>query len=169
MRINVLGLGESLSELPISTDIRIGVNDIDARIKCDYVVCVDRPNLFNKERFTSIVNSECFKFYSQTDEWKPYFSNFEKIQFSKGARGNLNDIDNTFPFSNNSTFVAVVLAYKLGATEISIFGADFNTHPNFKDAGLEIVLKDFKRLFDFLKSKGIKINVTKQSKINEII
>lgn len=167
MKVNILGLGESLKEFTPNGGITVGVNDINKHFEVDYLVCVDRPNRFNYERLETMTNSNA-KFLSQCSEWSNIVKNFEHIKLSAGARGNLNDIDNSFPFSNNSTFVAVCLAYKLGAKEISIFGADFNTHPNFKDNGLEMVLKDFKRLFEFLKSKGVKINITKQSRLNGI-
>jgi len=102
------------------------------------------------------------------EEWKRIMPTFELIELSKG-RGNLNDIDNTFAYSNNSVFVAVVLAYKLGATEINIYGADFNTHAAFNGNMLLATLDDFKKLFDFLKEKGIKITVSKGSKLNQIL
>jgi len=83
------------------------------------------------------------------------------------GRGNLNDIESErFCYSNNSTFVAVVLAYKLGATKINIFGADFNNHPNLDT---KTVLIDFKKLFDYLKGKRVEITVTKGSQLNKLI
>ena len=91
---------------------------------------------------------------------------FELIKLNSG-RGNIKEIESeNYCYSNNSPYVAVVLAYKLGATTINIYGVDFNTHKNFKDNMLLAAIKDFKVLFDYLKSKGIKINVTKSSKLN---
>lgn len=168
MEIDVLGLGESLKEFKPSGNITIGVNDIWKHYQTDYVVCVDRINAFTVERLRTIMKSKPKKFLTHLDEWERIMPTFELIELSKG-RGNLNDIDNTFAYSNNSVFVAVVLAYKLGATKINIFGADFNTHAAFNGNKLLAALDDYKNLFDFLKEKGIKITVSKGSKLNQII
>lgn len=168
MKVSVLGLGESVNEFKPNGSITIGVNDIWKHHPTDYIVCVDRINAFTVKRLRTIMFSKPKKFFTHLEEWKRIMPTFELIELSKG-RGNLNDIDNTFAYSNNSVFVAVVLAYKLGATEINIFGADFNTHAAFNGNMLFAALDDFKRLFDFLKDKGIKITVTKSSKINQIL
>jgi len=125
MIISVLGLGESVNEFINNGSTTIGVNDIWKHHKADYVVCVDRINAFTVNRLSTILKSKPKKFLTHLEEWKRIMPTFELIELSKG-RGNLNDIDNTFAYSNNSVFVAVVLAYKLGATEINIYGADFN-------------------------------------------
>ena len=168
MIIDVLGLGESIADFKDSSNITIGVNDIAKYWQTDYTVCVDRINAFEVCRLSTIIKSTPIKFYTHLEEWKRIMPTFELIELSKG-RGNINDIENTFAYSNNSVFVAVVLAYKLGATEINIFGADFNTHKAFNGNMLLAALDDFKKLFDYLKEKGVKINVTKSSKLNEIL
>lgn len=168
MIFSVLGLGESVNEFINDGSITIGVNDIGKFHKVDYIVCVDRINAFTVERLKTIMKSKPNRFFSHLDEWKRIMPTFELIEFSKG-RGNLNDVDNTIAYSNNSVFVAIVMAYRLGASEINIYGADFNTHPNFNGNMLSAALDDFKKLFDFLKDKGIKITVTKSSKLIECL
>ena len=166
MIINVLGLGESLKDFKQDGSITIGVNDIWKYHKTHYIVCVDRINAFSVERFKTIHHSKPIKFLSHLEEWQPLMPTFELIKLNSG-RGNIKEIESeNYCYSNNSPYVAVVLAYKLGATTINIYGVDFNTHKNFKDNMLLAAIKDFKVLFDYLKSKGIKINVTKSSKLN---
>jgi len=164
MEIDVLGLGESIKEFKPNGNITIGVNDIAKYFKTDYLVVVDKPERFTKKRLETIVNHRC-KMFTHLKEWLPY-RKVNLIQLAYG-RGSLNDIETErYCYSNNSTYVAVVLAYKLGATKINIFGADFNSHPTLNT---QTVLIDFKRLFDYLKGKGIEITVTKQSRLNEVI
>ncbi|MBV1952567.1 MAG: hypothetical protein KUG64_10300 [Cycloclasticus sp.] len=168
MKVDVLGLGESLQSFVPSDNFRIGVNDIHKHHEVDVVVCVDRISAFTPERFESISKSTHSKFYTHHEEWKGQVKNVQMINLS-GPRGSIKGIETQdVPYSNNSTFVAVVLAYKHGATEINIFGADFNTHPNFMNNKLEIALKDFKQLFDYLRSKKVKINVSEGSKLRSL-
>lgn len=158
MKLNVLGLGESLKDYKKDGCITIGVNDIHSRIKTDYVVCVDVQKAFNGKRLKTIQNTKCKGFYSQCDEWKN-IPNFNKIEFNRG-RGLIDGLDShKFCYSNNSTYVAVILAYKLGATEIVIWGADFVTHPNFKGNSFDRVIEDFRKLNAELKRKGVKLFV----------
>jgi len=167
IKFDVLGLGESLKEYKPSGNKTIGVNDIWKHYSVDYLICIDRPSGFSKERFKTILNSKPIKFFSHLEDWKIYNPNFE-LMILTSPRGSLDNIEGTgICYSNNSMFVAVVMAYKLGAKEINIFGADFNTHPNFQDNKIHTTLKDFKKLFLYLKSKGIKINISKGSKLNQ--
>ena len=166
MKIDVLGLGESLREYKPSKNKTIGVNDIFKHHKVDYLVCVDKPNRFTKDRLKTIIDSDVEKFYTHLNEWSKLKTRTQIIKLN-GIRGSLKGIEeDAVCYSNNSTFVAVVIAYKIGATQINIFGADFNTHPNFKNELLETALNDFEKLFDYLKSKGVEINVSKGSRLN---
>jgi hypothetical protein len=164
MTIDVLGLGESIKEFTPKGNITIGVNDVAKHFVTDKLVVVDKPEKFTKERLQTIVDHRCIM-YTHLKEWLPY-RKVKLIDLAFG-RGNLNDIESErFCYSNNSTFVAVVLAYKLGATKINIFGADFNNHPNLDT---KTVLIDFKKLFDYLKGKRVEITVTKGSQLNKLI
>lgn len=167
MIFDVLGLGESLKEFQLSENLTIGVNDIAKYHHTDYFVCVDRPRKFTETRLKNIINNRG-EMFTHLEEWLSY-RDCNIIELTNG-RGLLDDLDsNLVCHSTSSTYVAVVIAYKLGATEMNIYGADFNTHKAFNGNMLESTLKDFKLLFDTLKNKGIKINVTKESKLNLIL
>lgn len=165
MKVDVLGLGESVKSYFNMGNITVGVNDIFKYHPVDFLFVVDRPHRFKKERLQTIINSKPEKFCSQLEDWSSLVDNFELIELGTG-RCNLNEIGSRFPHSNNSTFVAVVAAYKMGATEINIFGADFNDHPSLN---VDTVLKDFKKLFEFLQKKGVKINVTSISRLKKLL
>lgn len=169
MKIDVLGLGESLKEYKPSKNKTIGVNDIFKYHKTNYLVCVDKPSRFSKDRLKTILESEVDKFYTHLNEWSTLKIRTQIIKLN-GARGSLKGIEeDSVCYSNNSTFVAVVIAYKMGAKQINIYGADFNSHPNFKDRLLDVALDDFKRLFEYLKEQDVEVNISKGSRLNEVI
>lgn len=156
--IHVLGLGESLEEFKPDGNTTIGVNDIHSRFNSDFVVCVDHPNAFSAERAKTILKTKCKGFYSQCKEWSS-IPNFNLLNLS--AKSNLDylDSEDSVCYSNSSPFVAAVLAYKFGANEIVIHGADYRTHPNFKSHSLERVRLDFKELNKQLLKRGVKMYV----------
>lgn len=152
MTIEVLGLGESLSEYRDNGNITIGVNDIHSRIKTNYVVCVDTFEPFSKERLNTILNTECCGFYTHLDCWKSV-KNYTPIELHRVA-----SLDSElFRYSNNSPFVACVLAYKLGATKIVLWGVDMNTHTAFKGNNFERAVKDYKQLKEDLFERGCEL------------
>lgn len=154
MTVDILALGETLSEFKQSENITIGVNDIHSKIKTDFVVCVDSPKAFKGERLESLKATNCKGFYSQVEDWKN-LPNFNLIEFNLG-RGLVDGLDNDkFCYSISSPYVAVILAYKMKARNIVLYGADYQTHPNFIDDRIQRVLKDFKTLRIALNKRGV--------------
>jgi hypothetical protein len=153
MTIEVLGLGESLSEYKPNGNVTIGVNDIHSRIKTNYVVCVDNFEAFSKERLNTILNTKCCGFYTQLPCWKSV-ENYTEIKLHRLA-----EMDSElFRYSNNSPFVACVLAYKLGATKIIIWGVDMNTHHALsKSNSFERAVKDYIKLKEDLFKRGCEL------------
>lgn len=169
MKFDVLGLGESLSSYVNKGNQTIGVNDIWKRYPTDYLCVVDLIEKFTPDRFETIKNSKPKKFFCHLVEWHQHVSNFQQINLSPG-RGLLTNLDsNLICYSNNSTYTACVLAFKLGAKELYLYGCDFNTHKNFKDKNLEKTLKDFKLLYKTFYNRGIRMYVTKESKLSQFI
>ena len=99
-------------------------------------------------------------FWSQLESNKEYVNNFTLIELARG-RGVLDDFDsNKFVYSITSPFVAVHLAYKLGAKNIVMWGVDFNTHPNFDTDSLRNrALKDFGNLRKELNKRNVNLYV----------
>lgn len=167
MIIDVLGLGESLKDYRPSKNLTVGVNDINKYYRTNYFVVVDRITAFSPDRLNNIVNHKA-ELFTHLDEWSDLRS-INLIELANG-RGSLKDLDSDLIcYSNNSTFVACVIAYKLGAKVINLYGADFNTHQNFKDSMLEQTLKDFYNLNLEFKKRGVDFNATKQSKLYQIL
>jgi hypothetical protein len=170
MKINVLGLGDSLEHYVPDNNITIGVNDIHKHIKTDYVVCIDHMTAFSKDRLEVIMKTKCKGFYSQIVDWGLIIPNFKFIEFNTG-RGLLHKLDNDkFCYSNNSPFVACILAYKLGAKEIILHGVDLIDHPHIKGNSKEKALLDYKNLNKALKSRGVKLFVgSKDSSLSNFL
>lgn len=173
MTVDVLALGESLSDYKHTGNITIGVNDIYSRgIKTDYLVLVDPPGRFEPDRLKSILDSKPKYFYSNNIEWSSMVSNFRHMKLSN-IRYSLKDLDEPYiyPYSNNSAFSACVLAYKIGAKEIITWGADFNTHAVLSKPETKQRIKDtFKDLRKALNIRGVKLICgSKESILSEVL
>lgn len=165
MKINVLGLGESLLNYTPTNTVTIGVNDIYKHFKTDHIVCVDKPNRFDINRQQIIRESTAKTFFSQLDEWKSLVNNYKKIEFAIG-RGKFDELDSDkICFGCSSPLVATVIAYKMGAKEIELFGVDFNTHPNFVDNVLNRAIREFVTLKKELDKRGVIIKTQPQSRL----
>lgn len=173
MIIDVLGLGESLSVYKPSDNISIGVNDIYKYHKTDLIVIADPPSKFTEvDRYQTIIESVDAKaIYSPFLKWKALLPKYVFMQLALG-RGTLTQLDeeDIFCYSNNSAFMAVVLAYKLGATQINLYGADFNSHATLSTMQCrERILNDFSNLNKEFVKHGVELRVTKQSILSEIL
>ena len=144
--INILGLGESLKTYIPNGEITIGVNDIIRFHPVDFLVLADPPKVFKGERLRNICKG-IYRVYSHYSEWSLYFRNFEKISCAPG-RATLSALGtNLIPKSNNSTFIATCLAYRLGATEIILYGVDFLGHKTLSQpATLKVAVENFRDL-----------------------
>jgi hypothetical protein len=137
--IHVIGLGESAKHFKPDGHLTIGVNDVEG---CGRNVCVDRPSVFNTERLKAIESLKVDLFFTHLEDWN-YLPRVKKIKLKNIAAHN--DRWNDFiPSSNNSPFVACGVAYHFyGATEIKLWGVDFNDHPNIKDEMREQSVRDY--------------------------
>jgi hypothetical protein len=158
MTIHVIGKGESKEFFKHDGNITIGVNDVNKWIKTDHIVVVDPMDAY-KEEHETYRNSNAM-FWSQLEDNRNYVKNFTLIELARG-RGVLDEFDsNRFVYSITSPFVAVHLAYKLGAKNIVMWGVDFNTHPNFDTDSLRNrALKDFGNLRKKLNERGVNFYV----------
>lgn len=157
MKIAVLGLGESLSGFKTDGyDLTIGVNDIWARVQTDIVVCVDKPEVFNEDRIETIIFCKPSKFYTHIETWE-LFREINRI-YLQNVPSKLASIHN-LPHSNNSTYVAAVMAYWHGANQIDMYGVDFINHPKLSRKYMfEKATRDFKELRQLMAFKGVQLN-----------
>lgn len=156
MIVNVIGLGDTATEFKPDGNLTIGVNDVQC---CDAKVCVDRISAFTQERFRKIINPyPKAGFFTQLHEWDLNQQKHVNIILLKAVHAHNNRWNEFIPSSNNSPFVACGVAYKFfGATEIRLYGVDFNDHQNINGAMREQSVKDFILLQKILNEKGCRI------------
>ena len=146
---HILGLGESLIDYleRKPEGFTVGVNDIVHYIEPDYLVVIDRPNLFAPHRLKAILETDCKGFYSHIDSYKDQ-PNFRKISLSPISHARIHGKEKIY-HSQNSPFVACQIAMQLGATECVLWGVDMNTHHTLQGNGaVRKAVADFKALIN---------------------
>ena len=160
MIVNVIGLGATAQEFKPDGSLTLCVNDTNRL--CDYRVIVDRYSAFSDGRQFSLMYNLAERtksgVFSQLTEWDILkYKNFTHIDL-KAVHAHNNRWNEFIPSSNNSPFVACGVAYKyFNATEIRLWGVDFNDHPNINGAMREQSVKDFQLLQKILNEKGCRI------------
>jgi len=165
--IHVLGLGPSLSHYKPDGNTTIGVNDIWKYHKTDYVVCVDMPKRFDCGRLRTIVDCSPKEFYTC------YPRDWSGLRDNKGLnlaplRGSVDTLTdkNQICFSNNSAFVATVMAYHLGAKRIILHGVDFTDHKNLSEPiAQKSAIDHFTKLFFALDRYEVKLMVSSKDSL----
>ena len=168
--INILATGPSLGRYKPSEEITIGVNKIVMTHEVDHLVIVDVLASFPAPVISKIRTRPFKEFYTHLpNEWKGTVKKLNHI-FLYNLRGGVDLDSDKYCYSISSPFVAVHLAYKLGATLIDIYGADYNDHPSFTDKD---ILKQIKTHFALMQrsliQKGCSMRVTKESMLSEFL
>ena len=183
-QIDVFGYGETLAFHQNTGNTTIGFNHICAHKQCDYVLILDRPyEIKSKEpdHYKQILKSRPNSAFLVFDNnWNKLLRQpVINIGLAK-ERSSLEEINSfstyyNLPYSYNSAFVACVIAYRMGATQINIWGCDFNTNTDanviFNGRPMnEINIDDFRNLYEVLSKNGCKMFVgKKQSRLSEFI
>lgn len=167
-RALVLGLGVSTKQI-VGKDTRdlitIGVNDIGSIYTPKYLLTVDMSSRFQPQRSMAIRDTEAEYLFTHIEEWKKATRLMDKVvSFKLGARSlqNINNIG-VLDFSNNSPYIAIILAYQMGCREIGLLGVDFTenhchmqdgTHELMRANRIQEIEKDYLRLSEVLKANG---------------
>jgi len=162
MIIEIIALGESKNQYQRNENQTIGVNDVFSFMPVDTLIIIDPPNRFSEERKKIILSSTPKEFLVSFKEWQSLRSDAAMLKLCSG-RGSLKELDtpNVYCYSNNSAFVACVVAYKKGAKKIIMHGADFKNHPALcKINNFARVLSDFKNLRTELQKRGVELFVS---------
>lgn len=180
----IIGCGNSANQIKgkdLSDLLTIGVNDVGLIYWPNFLLVVDYPNKFEGKRLKLVREAESDYVATQIRDWKIKDSN-KKVMFELGGK-NLKFLDkdkypNTLDYSNNSPYVGVIMAYKMGCTKIGMIGVDFTPNHFYKDDGDHILIekkkekvikRDYKILYKELSKKKIKIyNLSKDSIIDTI-
>ncbi|WP_127995381.1 glycosyltransferase [Piscinibacter defluvii] len=122
--ILVCGCGRSLHTLPRDHGLAtIGVNDIGRLFDPDYLVVVNPPGQFRDGRFRWVRESRAKALFTQL-ELGPVAP--PVVRFRLGRFGGTATGPDTLDYTQNSPYVAVLLAAHLGAARIGLIGVDFD-------------------------------------------
>jgi hypothetical protein len=123
-KIIVCGCGTSLEQIRGQHEdyITIGVNDVPAMFDPTYLLITDHPGRFYGPRKELIQKSKARYLFTCTSGWR--HSNL--VHFDLGTK-ELRNLDSNSKIDHflNSPYVAVSLAYKMGAKNIGLLGVDF--------------------------------------------
>ena len=139
----------------------IGVNDIDALFTPEYLCIVDPPLAFSDERRKTVENSKSKYLFTP----RPLWSHEKQVIFNIGGTGTdqlqCRGGNSFVNHSITSPYIAVILAFYLGATNIGLLGVDFtDNHFNSNDGKhnlynrLHVIDNDFSHLRERLKDFG---------------
>lgn len=163
MIVSIVACGFSAKEwYKTPCDLSIGVNDCTKYgHQVDWLTVVNAPNKFtakkknnHEDRLSTIITSKPKRFFAHNGQWKQYFPNCELLQIHP-FRGSVKK-DKIY-FSKTSPFVAIHQAYSAGASDIILWGVDFLDHPKVNGKLLHYELSEYRRLFEALEAKNIKV------------
>lgn len=188
-KVMIVALGISAkyllgTEIPKSVKI-FGVNDADRVIKPDFLLCHDtgkglglqihKPVSEPEFRLEAIRNTKAEIVFCPKDNFG-WGAKCRFYQIGNHELGNMETVDKV-DYSVISAFIAAVVAYKMGFTEIGIIGMDFQ--PTYFDGYdkpyevstmLNIIEMDFKNLERYLINKGVKLyNLSDVSKVTTLV
>ena len=135
-RIIVCGCGQSLNDLPLPAGcVTIGVNDVGRRFDPTYLVVVNPPGQFSRDRFSFVRNSRAEFLFTQRDDLGPVRSPLARLRLGRFGGVDFDD-PGVLHYTQNSPYVALCLAAHMGAAEIGLIGVDFTENHFFGPTGV---------------------------------
>jgi hypothetical protein len=171
----ICGCGNSLINFePDGKSIIIGVNDVSKIIKPDYLVCVNELKTFMPQRLPWVINHTAKKLFTCIPDLKVNRPE-DNVRIKIGTWGGTNiDKCGYIDHTANSPYMALVLAYQLGAAKIAMIGVDFTPNHFFGQTGdhkfagrAKMINEEYGVLGDAFKERGVKIaNLSSESKMD---
>jgi hypothetical protein len=169
----ICGCGASLKNFDnFDNHITIGVNDAGRQVWCKYLVVVNTPNTFKWDRWKYVEDNKSEWVFTHLPDLP--IDNDKKIVVNLGKYAG-KDLENYgfIDYTTNSPYMAIIIAYQMGASKIAIVGVDFTQNHFFAETGTHIVnrqidqtMTEYSELGKALTEKGIKIaNLSTESMI----
>lgn len=162
----VAGCGSSLKYYSdFSKYYVIGVNDIERILTPDFLVVVNDHRTFMRGRWEYVRESLSPVIFTHLDNPGPITRSSHIAKLKIGARNspnleNLTAVDYTM----NSPYMAIIIAYQLGAKKIGMVGVDFTQDHFFANTGTHKLSKHVKNIdheYSVLRSnlekRGVKV------------
>ena len=162
----VAGCGSSLNYYTdFSKYYVIGVNDIERILTPDFLVVVNEFRTFMRGRWDYVRDSLSPVIFSHLDNPGPITREAHLAKINIGERNNLNlDRMDRVDYTMNSPYMAIVIAYQLGAKKIGMVGVDFTQDHFFSNTGTHKLSKHTKNidqeylvLRNELERRGVKV------------
>jgi len=158
MTISIVACGASGAQWD-GTGLAIGVNDCFKFGKRTPILLI--ANHFSKfpaDRVETIKQHNPTKFYCDNNSWRHIFPNYAQVKL-RSWDGILRKEPDRLAHADTSPFIAMSLAYNLGATKIVLYGVDFRTHHAYNDKSQMRIMeiRRYKQLTELLRSKGVKV------------
>ena len=156
MIVSIVAVGESGSEwFKTPCDYSIGVNDCQKwNHPVNELLLINQPKSFTPSRLETIKSTKFDKVLTHSGTWDKIFPQNERIRlqsFSKHLKkGHVYS-------SKTSPFVALSLAFNLGATDVILHGVDLISHPAIKDKLLNYELRNFDKITCMMADQGCKV------------
>lgn len=172
----VAGCGSSINSFEdFSKYYVVGVNDIERILTPDFLVVVNDYRTFARGRWDWVKNSASPIIFSHLSPPGPIDRSGHLAQIKIGNRGNVNlDKMDSVDHTLNSPYMAIIIAYQLGASKIGMVGVDFTPNHFFGETGTHKLTRNLRTINDEydilakeLTKKGVKIaNLSFESSIN---
>ena len=162
----VAGCGSSLNYYKdFSKYYVIGVNDIERILTPDFLVVVNEYRTFMRGRWEYVRESLSPVIFTHMDNPGPITRNSNLVKIKTGNRNSPN-LDNlsAVDYTMNSPYMAIIIAYQLGAKKIGMVGVDFTQDHFFSSTGTHKLSKHLKNidneyyvLRNELEKRGVKV------------
>jgi len=143
----------------------IGVNDIERILTPDFLVVVNDYRTFMRGRWEYVRESLSPVIFTHLDNPGPInrASHIAKIKIGSRNAPNLDNLS-VVDYTMNSPYMAIIIAYQLGAKKIGMVGVDFTQDHFFANTGSHKLSKHVKNidheylvLKNLLEAKGVKV------------
>jgi hypothetical protein len=170
----VCACGVSLNDYAnFDNHVTIGVNDAGKQVWCKYLVVVNEPSTFKFKRWPDVQSNNSEFVFTHLSNL-PIDNPERRIVVNLGKYEGI-DLDNYgfIDYTTNSPYMAIVIAYQMGAKKIALVGVDFTENHFFGETGRHQIMREIERIKEqysnlgkALTEKGIKIaNLSKTSLI----
>lgn len=155
MIVNVIGCGQSgFDWYNTPCDYSLGVNDC---FKFGYgvneLIVVNSTKNFTPERLETIKRTKFDKVKTNSGNWDKIFPQQEIIRMQSFGKylkkGHIYS-------SKSSPFVAMSIAFNMGATDVILHGCDYVSHPAIKDKLLNYEIRNIQNFTRLMADQGTK-------------
>jgi hypothetical protein len=162
----ICACGSSLNDYTnFNNHITIGVNDAGTKVGCKYLVVVNEPKTFKWNRWPSVRSNNSDFVFTHLSDLPIDNPEGRRIVVNLGKYEGL-DLDNHgfIDYTTNSPYMAIIIAYQMGARKIALVGVDFTPNHFFAETGNHIIMREIERVKEqysklgkALTEKGIRI------------